>query len=391
MATIPLNFLDSIKSRDSTAAKDAKLVNCFVGKVTEHKQYAVKRSGYEAVSNISVGVAQMMAPYSGVLCTISNGELNYGSATQALGDTTTLYDFITPAITTSILSGTIVGSRSGSIAKWTGMLGMHSIGFAGYAYAISADGTTIVGAAYPAGFWWTAASGLNIIADAFDALAVSSDGSVIVGTMLVDSRYTAYRWTAATGAVDLGTLGGTESYATGVSADGTIVVGYSSTAGDIYDRAFRWTAETGMVSLGVLSGSHSRANAISADGLVIVGGSTSLAALAQRAFRWTAGAGMEAIVAINGYTQSYATAVSSDGSTIVGVQNGTEGGGDGFVWTVGTGAVSLGVTTNAIVEGVSPDGSIVVGSTASGAFRWTAGTGFTYIAPAGSYAYAIAV
>jgi probable HAF family extracellular repeat protein len=61
---------------------------------------------------------------------------------------------------------------------------------------------------------------------------------------------------APTGAVvsrvDLGTLGGRSSYATDVNNSGT-VVGWSEDAGGV-NRAFRWTAADGMADLGTLPG-----------------------------------------------------------------------------------------------------------------------------------------
>jgi probable HAF family extracellular repeat protein len=59
--------------------------------------------------------------------------------------------------------------------------------------------------------------------------------------------------------------GATESYASDVSADGSVVVGWSGGAAP--DQAFRWTSQ-GIVGLG---GSASRAEAISPDGTKIVG------------------------------------------------------------------------------------------------------------------------
>jgi probable HAF family extracellular repeat protein len=51
----------------------------------------------------------------------------------------------------------------------------------------------------------------------------------------------------------LGTLGGNDSVAYGVSADGSVVVGWSYNAAG-YPRAFRWTAAGGMQDLGTLGG-----------------------------------------------------------------------------------------------------------------------------------------
>lgn len=67
----------------------------------------------------------------------------------------------------------------------------------------------------------------------------------------------------------LGNLSGSNtSRATGVSADGNIVVGVEGGS-----KAIRWTSQTGMVDLGDLvgGGSRSNANAVSADGGTIVG------------------------------------------------------------------------------------------------------------------------
>ena len=75
-----------------------------------------------------------------------------------------------------------------------------------------------------------------------------------------------------------------DSQATGVSADGLVVVGGSpsTSAG----RAFRWTETSGMLDLGDLAGSNAgrRAYAVSADGAVVVGGSPSSGP--GEAFRW---------------------------------------------------------------------------------------------------------
>src|SRR5258708_37697564 len=60
----------------------------------------------------------------------------------------------------------------------------------------------------------------------------------------------AFLWTAADGMQDLGTLGGTNSYALGINASGQ-VVGMGGRSDGTYD-AFRWTSATGMQDLGSL-------------------------------------------------------------------------------------------------------------------------------------------
>jgi probable HAF family extracellular repeat protein len=76
---------------------------------------------------------------------------------------------------------------------------------------------------------------------------------------------------------DLGTLGGRESEARGVSADGSVVVGWAQNAAG-QRRAFRWTAAGGMKDLNIAyahlltDGSELRiAYAVSPDGRYIVG------------------------------------------------------------------------------------------------------------------------
>jgi len=76
---------------------------------------------------------------------------------------------------------------------------------------------------------------------------------------------------------DLGHLGGEWSWASGVSADGSVVVGEALNAAG-YGRAFRWTAAGGMEDLNITyaslltDGSELRAAyAISPNGRYIVG------------------------------------------------------------------------------------------------------------------------
>jgi len=110
----------------------------------------------------------------------------------------------------------------------------------------------------------------------------------------------------------------------GVSADGSIVVGFSDSANG--RQAFRWTSGGGMIGLGDLAGGSfvSIARGVSADGSVVVGNSRS--ANGDEAFVWDEVEGMLSLktvledngIDMTGWTLERATGISDDGKTIVG-------------------------------------------------------------------------
>jgi uncharacterized membrane protein len=157
---------------------------------------------------------------------------------------------------------TIVGSANGSVGReafvWTsetGMLGIGDLtggGFDSIAYAVSGDGSTVVGrglgAAGAEAFRWTQEGGLVGLGhlpqragmSAFSsALATSADGGVIVGSSnyaegLFIYGLTAFLWDEAHGmrnlrtvleGFDLDLTGWRLTEATGISADGRVIVG----------------------------------------------------------------------------------------------------------------------------------------------------------------------
>ncbi len=99
-----------------------------------------------------------------------------------------------------------------------------------------------------------------------------SNNGFVVG--LIDGSYIAFRTPAGGPIQELGTLPGGNfgSDANGITPDGNVVVGYSSSPTG--PQAFRWTSATGMMGLGHLGpGDHfaDAAHGISADGSVVVG------------------------------------------------------------------------------------------------------------------------
>jgi RNA polymerase sigma factor (sigma-70 family) len=223
------------------------------------------------------------------------------------------------------------------------------------------------------------------------ASGVSADGSVVVGTSISSNGEEAFRWTLTNGMIGLGDLSGgnLSSRAAGVSADGTVIVGTSSSSFGL--EAFRWTQSTRMVGLGDLPGDRfqSAAYAVSGDGQVIVGESSSSRG-EREAFRWTASGGMLGLGGLPaaGFA-SYAVAASADASVIVGTSV-TAPMYAACRWTP-SGMTELGDfpggATNSNAYGVSPNGAIVVGYGCPGtfgnytheAFRWTAASGLVHL------------
>jgi probable HAF family extracellular repeat protein len=115
-----------------------------------------------------------------------------------------------------------------------------------YAWDISGDGTVVVGQSGNTAFRWSLGSNPEKLGEvACHALAVNFDGSVIVGDMKnAADEWRAFRWTAASGLVELGALDGTESHAWSVSDDGSVVIGESGSVEE--GQALIWTANDGL-------------------------------------------------------------------------------------------------------------------------------------------------
>lgn len=231
--------------------------------------------------------------------------------------------------------------------------------------AVNGDGCVIVGVAFnyqsPAAARWTKASRAQPLEIGYfpgiggggDATGVSHTGDVIVGR---NGYGGSFLWTASGGAQNLASMpGGWWSSATGVSGDGSIIVGVGNTTDRFnqqWSRAYRWTAGDGMQSIGALTpSSNSAANGVNLHGSVIVGDSNG------QAFRWTA-SGMAGLGFLPGTTSSFASAVNADGGVVVG-----NSGQLAFRWTPAGGMQPLSIIWQGqyFARAVSADGSIVVG------------------------------
>jgi len=236
-------------------------------------------------------------------------------------------------------------------------------------YSLSADGKTMAANLGGEIYLWTLAGGFTDLGtgDFLNSnIGISADGSTITSTRVgSDGLTNASLWKQGTGWIDLGiprngcSIDNNWSDGWSLNADGTVAVGL---AWYCTGRAegFRWTAKKGMASLGHPIDASSRATAISADGSTIVGFWESPQQGFRRAIRW-AGGKRDMFAGIN--TPGEATALTSDGSQIVGqAWNGTTPA--AFYFTDATGVISLGTLSKnpydeSIANSISDTGVVV--------------------------------
>lgn len=254
-----------------------------------------------------------------------------------------------------------------------------------------------------------------------EAFGVSGDGQVITGrsrsNVPAAARQHIYRWTSATGMVNLGSIDTTtaNSWASGfgLSSDGSVMAGHCETGATFIDRGFRRDTSSGvLVAQPPLAGlTESLALDVSGDGVFVVGASVSgfgvsnsagstqsiavnnLGATA-RATRWQSGTPANLGTISNVVGKSVATAISANGAVIVGQSfNGSQNHACVFPGP-GNPVVDLGtiqnLTGSSCANDVSPDGTIVVGqsisiSTKLHAMQWTSGGGMIDLGTADNF------
>ncbi len=217
------------------------------------------------------------------------------------------------------------------------------------------------------------------------ALAISDDGTTVVG-----QSNGPFRWTLSTGRLGLGPppAGFQLGAATGVSGDGTTLVGWMTDGTN--SRIWRWSASTGAQQVGGLTflGIDPR---ISSDAQVILGesGVTGFPIPA----RWTAATGAVPIPALSGLPTGrtgsaiIAGALSADGSIIAGTArinltfpNTTN---NPYLWPTSASTATVILNNNAFLNAnatdLSADGSVMVAILGNGLFRWTQATGYTFL------------
>lgn len=242
------------------------------------------------------------------------------------------------------------------------------LGRAGYtgsfATAISANATYVAGFLEPGAdaFLWSSTQGLTIIPGepgtwSTVPYAVSSNG-VVAGESRFIPRTRTFRWSAQLGMQDLGSLApNAGAHAWGISDDGQVVVGSGNVDSDV--RAFRWTQSTGPVDLNI---PQSYALALSADGSTIAGNFNPFQSPGTNLFRWTQAAGVEDLGTVGG-NDTYPYAISADGSHIVGTTFDVELF-RAFLWSPSTGIQTLDLPPDAVsaaAQDTSDDARLIVG------------------------------
>ena len=249
----------------------------------------------------------------------------------------------------SVVTGFGTTADGNEAFRWSGGaaqgLGTLNIGDETFGLGISADGGIIVGINFlgsnmdlSRGFWWQTGvmqeivplpTGEPNIDPESSAWGVSGDGDVIVGATSTTNGYEAYRMINGQ-VIPIGDLpgGAVNGGAFGVSADGSTVVGVGES--DNGDEAFRWR-DGQMIPLGDFPGGdfESRGIDVTADGSVVVGLGEidgGLVSLAQ-AFIWDEKNGLRSLkdvleqdygLDLTGWHLGAAEGISDDGSTIVG-------------------------------------------------------------------------
>lgn len=250
--------------------------------------------------------------------------------------------------------GSVVVGKSSGAFRWTQQTGPESLGPGTGRFllgmGISADGSVIAGTLSdaPGAYRWTEATGAVPLGTLFPnsenyAADISADGLVIVGSQGPPPGQgweTAFRWTQLTGVQLIGTLPGERSsVARATNADGSVVVGFAGSF-----KAYRWTLTGGMVGLGDLPGGESISDAldVTADGSLVVGYSATNEGL--EAFVWDAANGMRNLRSIliddgldlTGWTLTRAWAVSADGRTFAGDGINPQGNEEAWIASLGS-------------------------------------------------------
>jgi uncharacterized membrane protein len=207
-------------------------------------------------------------------------------------------------------------------------------------------------------------------------VAINGDGFV-VGTVYPPTGGTngrPFRWSAASGTVNLGVPNGAfGATAFGASTDTSVIVGAASIEQGTFSRNFRWTSSEGMnyVDVGVPTGADGRSvQGVSGDGSALIGRTQwhNMWDGYSTPFIWSASNGAKELGALPGCRDGYPHAANWDARIVVGVSYENNHRGHAFRWTTWGGMEDLGALRSGWSSEalhVSADGSVVFGDSAA--------------------------
>ncbi len=332
-------------------------------------------SGHHNKNGITTFEACLWTKQDGI---VGLGDLPGGSFQSAINGGAYLSNGTVSADGSVVIGSSASSNGSSEAFRWTKRTGMEGLGdldggdFFSQSLHVSDDGSTILGLGKSAAgyrlFRWTQAQGLQPLPIVGTAFGASADGSVIVGDT---GQLEAFVWSESTGQVKIGNLGGTrESAAYSVSADGSVVAGISSSSNGYV--GFRWTASTGMVAIPGTA-PYAEPNWMSADGSAIVG--TTEAPGLGGTFYWSEATGTISLGSLPGRNRITINGVSADGSVVVGSAGNASNSYRAFYWTketgmqdlrdmlIAAGATNLQGVTLLEARGISADGLTIAGNT----------------------------
>jgi len=338
----------------------------------------------------------MWTQQTGVILIGGVGPQNYGGQTDVSGDGMLIS-------ATRVNPDTSLGELSSynvSTQTWTshGSLGSSSGNSASSAWGISSDGLTIVGlgwvnAGSAHAIKWTAAQGVEDLGSSVSgsstrANAANSDGTVIAGWQDSSSGFRQGAvWINGVQNLITHSNGDPATEAGGISADGLWVSGGQGFSNNY--QAWKWSAATGIIDIGPApsSGWRGAATGLTADGSKAIGFYRPWPAPATfgRGFIHTDVDGMLDLtdfatasgIDLQGAILALPLGISQDGSTVVGVTNS----GQGFVLKLPiapinndcTGVIAL--NCNATITGSTTNATNSGGQTAPDVYYSYTGSG----------------
>jgi probable HAF family extracellular repeat protein len=229
-------------------------------------------------------------------------------------------------------------------------------------------------------FRWSLATGLVDInppsVRASRASAINNKGQV-AGSADFASGLHAFSWSPRTGMIDIGTLGGLNSLAF-ANNDAGVVVGASEGPSNARSSlvAFRWTQAEGIRDIGTFPSEFTGANYVNAAGYIVGATPFMPDSAVAHAFVWRPRAGLLDLGVGTG-GRSEATKINDKGE-VIGYTSFFGGVSHGFIWRHDTGFFEIGAaspTLQTSADDINNRGQ-VVGRYGDHAYAWTRAGGF---------------